>query len=87
MDKIDFLSLQIQKYSLDMRERLSLSLSLSLSFSLSLFLSLSFAQTILQEKGRVLETGIRNSHAMFPPSVGASDFFTTDSPLPGLAMP
>jgi len=81
VDKIDFLSLQIQKYSLDMRERLSLSLSLSL------FLSLSFAQTILQEKGRVLETGSRNSHAMFPPSVGASDFFTTDSPLPGLAMP
>jgi hypothetical protein len=59
------------------RTRMSLSLSLSLS------LYLSFSQTILSENGNVFCE--RKLQAMFP--VGASVFFTTDSPLPGLAMP
>ena len=51
--------------------------------------SLSLSQTILQENGKVFGTENRPApahlQAMFP--VGASVFFTTDSPLPGLAMP
>ena len=52
-------------------------------------MSLSPSQTILQENGNVFGTENRPApahlQAMFP--VGASVFFTTDSPLPGLAMP
>ena len=52
-------------------------------------MSLSLSQTILQENGNVFGTENRpapaHRQAMFP--VGASVFFTTDSPLPGLAMP
>lgn len=52
-------------------------------------MSLSLSQTILQENGNVFGTENRPApahlQAMFP--VGASVFFTTDSPLPGLAMP
>ena len=52
-------------------------------------MSLSLSQTILQENGKVFGTENRPApahlQAMFP--VCASVFFTTDSPLPGLAMP
>ena len=54
-----------------------------MSLSLSLFLYHSFSQTILSENGNVFRE--RKLQAMFP--VGASVFLTTDSPLPGLAMP
>ena len=69
-----------KKYS---REQCAPSARACLSLSLSLFLYLSFSQTILSENGNVFCE--RKLQAMFP--VGASVFFTTDSPLPGLAMP
>jgi hypothetical protein len=55
----------------------------------SVYVCLSVSQTILQENGKVFGTENRPApahlQAIFP--VGASVFFTTDSPLPGLAMP